>query len=240
MVNRNNSAFCASQLGVPLTSIPSVSVRFFPKERLNLLFHFLLLHLQQHCKSDNYIYHLQINANYIYHIMNAVKNRLVEFVNYKGISKREFCRSIDVSATYLASDTDISIDKVVKILTVYPEININWLILGGGNMIVDLTPAFVRGMANAHIADMVNISEKLGLPRPGGAQKQSDNDARLWGMIDAQQRQLEAKDRQLEAKDEQLAAKDRLLETQMQIIEKLSQRGDAADAGGAVGAVAHG
>lgn len=146
--------------------------------------------------------------------MNVVKNRLLQFVKYKAISIREFCRKIEASHTFLANDCDITTDKVVKILSVFPEINLNWLILGRGQMIIDVSPEQVKGAAKTYISEMVAISGKLG--DNSGSGKDTDN-GRLWSMVDCLQRQLEAKDKQLEAKD-------KLLASQMQILESMTLR----------------
>lgn len=143
--------------------------------------------------------------------MNVVKKRLREYINYKAISGREFCRKIEASPTFLANDCDISTDKVIKILSVFPEINLNWLILGHGQMIIDVSPEQVKGVAKNYVSEIVAISGKLA---DRGLGKDTDN-SRLWSMVDCLQRQLEAKDKQLEAKD-------KLLASQMQILESMT------------------
>lgn len=42
---------------------------------------------------------------------------------------------IEVSPTFLANNSDISSDKVIKIISTYPEISLEWLMLGVGNML---------------------------------------------------------------------------------------------------------
>lgn len=66
--------------------------------------------------------------------MNEIKARLNQFIEFKGISKREFCRRIDVSSTFLANDSEIASDKVLNIITAFPEIDTDWLISGKGQM----------------------------------------------------------------------------------------------------------
>lgn len=175
-------------------------------------------------KDDKYIYHLQINAINIYHNMNAIKRRLLEFIDFKGISKREFCRNIDASNTFLANQSDMAAEKVVKIITVYPEINLNWLLMGAGNMLVNINSDHIRGMAENYANDVVVIS-KMGNRPSENKEHDGAGSARLWALVKSQRAQLEAKDQQIEAKDLQIASKDRLLETQMRVIEMLTQKG---------------
>lgn len=68
----------------------------------------------------------------------TVKERLIEYIKFKGISNREFCRSIGVSETYVSSmRTSIQPDKLISIVEHYPDINTIWLMTGSGDMIND-------------------------------------------------------------------------------------------------------
>ncbi len=66
----------------------------------------------------------------------TVKERIREFIKYKGLSERKFCLSIDVSAAFVNSIVkSIQPDKVERIALQYPELNITWLLTGKGEMI---------------------------------------------------------------------------------------------------------
>ncbi|MDR1459697.1 MAG: XRE family transcriptional regulator [Bacteroidales bacterium] len=68
----------------------------------------------------------------------GVKERVKEFVKYRGITDREFCLSIGVSFSYVNSiRKSIQPDKMKTITEVYPELNPVWLITGDGDMIID-------------------------------------------------------------------------------------------------------
>ncbi len=67
--------------------------------------------------------------------MSNTKNRLLQFIDTKGISKREFCRRIDVSHTFLNSDSEIGSDKLESIFSVFPDISADWLLTGRGAML---------------------------------------------------------------------------------------------------------
>lgn len=62
--------------------------------------------------------------------MGSIKNRLRQYVDDKGISMREFCRNIDVSATFLANDSEVASDKLLNIVSAYPDIDLYWLVMG--------------------------------------------------------------------------------------------------------------
>ena len=66
----------------------------------------------------------------------TVKERLIGFLEYKGISKSEFGRIIGVSSAFITSmRKSIQPDKVESIAFNFPELNINWLMTGEGEML---------------------------------------------------------------------------------------------------------
>lgn len=67
--------------------------------------------------------------------MSKIQERIKEYIDTKGISIREFCRQINVSPSFLSRDAEISSDKVLNIVNAFPEISIDWLITGKGEMI---------------------------------------------------------------------------------------------------------
>lgn len=68
----------------------------------------------------------------------TVRQRLESFIEFKKISKSEFGRTIGVSAAYITSmRKSIQPDKVKRIALSYPDLNINWLLTGNGQMLKD-------------------------------------------------------------------------------------------------------
>lgn len=68
----------------------------------------------------------------------TVKERLIKFIKYKGISTRSFCRAVGVSETYVSSmRSSIQPDKLHNIIAHFPELNPNWLMAGEGSMLRD-------------------------------------------------------------------------------------------------------
>lgn len=66
-----------------------------------------------------------------------VKSRLLAYLRYKRVSNKEFCVSIGVSGAYVANMAKgISSDKLVKIREVYPDLSIEWLMTGEGDMLI--------------------------------------------------------------------------------------------------------
>lgn len=65
-----------------------------------------------------------------------VKERLLTYLKYKNINRSEFGRSVGVSSAFVSSiRSSIGKDKLTKISSVYPDLNIQWLLTGHGSML---------------------------------------------------------------------------------------------------------
>lgn len=59
----------------------------------------------------------------------TVKERLIKFIKYKGISIRSFCRTVGVSPTYVNSmRNSVQPDKLARIALNYPDLHTGWLL----------------------------------------------------------------------------------------------------------------
>lgn len=81
----------------------------------------------------------------------SVKERLIEYLDFKGISKSDFGRAIGVSSAYVTSiRKSIDDEKVLRILEKYPDLNRDWLLYGEGEMLKPGQPvpvkSFTRGV----------------------------------------------------------------------------------------------
>lgn len=63
------------------------------------------------------------------------KERIVQFIEYKGISKNKFYQETGISNGTLDKMSGLSLETVEKFYNVYPEINPEWLITGRGEML---------------------------------------------------------------------------------------------------------
>ena len=68
--------------------------------------------------------------------MNEVKERLVQYIDLQGISKREFCKKISVSPPYFSNKAAVGSDVMTKIFINYPLLNFDWVITGRGKMLM--------------------------------------------------------------------------------------------------------
>ncbi len=62
--------------------------------------------------------------------ISPIKQRILQFIDSKRISKRNFYANAGISRGTLESPTGITEDIMAKCLAAYPEIDIIWLVTG--------------------------------------------------------------------------------------------------------------
>ena len=67
----------------------------------------------------------------------STKERFVEYLKIKGIGQTAFEESAGVSRGAIAKKTGFNADSIEKIASACPDLNINWLITGIGNMTIN-------------------------------------------------------------------------------------------------------
>lgn len=75
---------------------------------------------------------------------SPIKQRILHFADTLGISKRDFYTQIGVSRGTLESNTGITEDIITKFITIFPTINIEWLMTGDGEMYKTTTKDFAK------------------------------------------------------------------------------------------------
>lgn len=76
--------------------------------------------------------------------ISPIKQRILLFAASLGISKRDFYTKIGVSRGTLESKTGITEDVITKFFATYPEVSIEWLMTGKGEMLSDESVAPVK------------------------------------------------------------------------------------------------
>ena len=70
--------------------------------------------------------------------MESVKERLIQFIEFKRISKYEFEKRCELSPRYVSNiRNSIQPDKMERIAIVFPELNFDWLLIGRGSMLIN-------------------------------------------------------------------------------------------------------
>ena len=68
-------------------------------------------------------------------IFSTQKKRIIQFIEYKDISKNKFYIETGISNGVLDKKGGLSMETVEKFYSTYPEINPEWLLTGKGSMI---------------------------------------------------------------------------------------------------------
>lgn len=82
-------------------------------------------------------------------IYSPIKERVVQYIEFKKIKKEFFFKEIGVSASNFkgkGAKSELGGEKIVQILTIYNEINPEWLILGKGEMLKNVSKDFIAPM----------------------------------------------------------------------------------------------
>lgn len=67
---------------------------------------------------------------------DTVKERLKRYLRINSITQEKFCNSVGVAPTYVSNiRKGIQPDKLARIQQAYPDLNIEWLVTGRGNML---------------------------------------------------------------------------------------------------------
>ena len=91
----------------------------------------------------------------------SVKDRILQYILYKGITKKEFEQNSGLSNGYLNSLRDKpSETKLQSIYKAYPDINPVWLLSGVGNMLADISASSVDTSSNSSSVDL-NRNERF-------------------------------------------------------------------------------
>ena len=67
--------------------------------------------------------------------ISTIKKRILQFLDYKGLSKYEFYKITGVSNGVLSQKGGMSESNTMKFLSQFPDVNLNWLLTGKGEMI---------------------------------------------------------------------------------------------------------
>ncbi len=78
------------------------------------------------------------NTQKIDKILSPIKKRLFKYLDLKGVSRKNFYLEMKFSASNFkgkGAKSELGGDNIVKILTQYPDINPEWLLIGKGRML---------------------------------------------------------------------------------------------------------
>ena len=90
-----------------------------------------IIRLYFDCKNNRNISIMEENSR----DFSFVKEKILQFIDFKGISKYKFYQDTGIANGILSQKGGISEENMLKILSYFPEINANWLLTGEGDMI---------------------------------------------------------------------------------------------------------
>jgi len=67
--------------------------------------------------------------------ISNIKNNIKQFLDFKGISKYKFYKETNITRGILDQNNGISEENTARFIAHYPEVNIEWLITGKGEML---------------------------------------------------------------------------------------------------------
>lgn len=149
--------------------------------------------------------------------------RILKFIEYKGISVNAFEKSIGKSTNYVRNSKSFTSNVLAKIMVTYPELSIEWLITGKGSMLK------VSNASNGINANYNGtFSEPVGVIVGGGHIGNSEAPYKLEPMSDdlgelinenvKLKLEIERLTMNLELKDEIIKSKDDTIENKNEII----------------------
>lgn len=121
---------------------------------------------------------------------SKVKERLLDYIKFKGYNINQFEKSIGASKSYMRNVKNISAEVLSDICKLYDDINPEWLLSGDGDMIKSGNYATAHGNSSvAAINSQVNTAD---------------------GQL------VQSLKKEIELKDKMLAEKERLIQVLME------------------------
>ena len=100
-----------------------------------------------------------------------MKERILQFIEYKRLSKNKFYKETGLSNGILDKQGGISSDSLEKIYCVYPEINLDWLLTGQGEI---LKKEGLVQQAHNNISSTINQHQTIHAPEDYETLKQEN------------------------------------------------------------------
>lgn len=99
--------------------------------------------------------------------ISPIKQRILFFAGTLGISKRDFYAKIGVSRGTLESKTGITEDVITKFFATYPEVSVEWLMTGEGEMLKNSPSCKEKKQENSDLVERIpEVSYNSAIGKP--------------------------------------------------------------------------
>jgi phage repressor protein C with HTH and peptisase S24 domain len=98
--------------------------------------------------------------------MNTIQERILHYLDLKGITPYRFCKDLGFSMGYLDKKGAIGTDKYLKIIEYYEDVDANWLLTGKGEVLkpnMQETKPFEMVKQRVNLLEETKNKEKLTL-----------------------------------------------------------------------------
>lgn len=97
----------------------------------------------------------------------TTKQKILQFLDFKGIPKAQFYREANVAPSNFKGEAlysrDLNVAQVVIVLTMYPELSPDWLLLDKGDMLRPINENGVVVKGNSELIDIIREqAEEIG------------------------------------------------------------------------------
>jgi hypothetical protein len=89
----------------------------------NLVINISILLVDLKSKYKRFISYKKINM----HQISPIKNKILQYIEYKGISKYKFYQESGITRGVLDKESGISEDNIAKFIAYAPEVDLSWL-----------------------------------------------------------------------------------------------------------------
>lgn len=92
---------------------------------------------------------------------SPIKQRILIFLTKKGMTPYEFYKQSGVTRGVLAQNNGISEDNLMRFISLFPEVNIVWLITGAGEMVNTGDDNVPKKVTKQEISDMQENTQEI-------------------------------------------------------------------------------
>lgn len=116
---------------------------------------------------------------------SLIKKNILQFIEYKGISKYKFYQETGITRGVLDQDNKMSEENTAKFLAYYPEVSAEWLITGKGSMIKDGEVMSVKPIQELVKTEVVeDLTEQIKVSSMVPVDLVRAQNVRIWDFIE--------------------------------------------------------